>query len=269
MQLISALDEANMMPVAAKDKLYVCKECNQSFRFKGNLKRHQMTKHVGLKPYQCPLCPKMFARKADMEVHMRVHTGEKPYSCPQCDKQFARISDMRSHERTHSGIKKYACQFPGCTRRFARKVDLRKHEFVHESGTKIVKRTLQPKPVDECAHSHDHAAHARGCGHLSIEHGNHFDFVVNNQLICLDGNKMLDGLCEALPGSEQNHGPRCGHLAVRHKDHVDYVVDNTLECSYGGLSCECDTLKLLEEDFWDFYGAVDSMTTFKSPECEL
>ncbi|EQC40370.1 hypothetical protein SDRG_02269 [Saprolegnia diclina VS20] len=254
---------------ASKDEEYVCDVCSQTFRFKGNLKRHQMTKHVGLKPFQCALCPKTFARKADMQVHMRVHTGEKPYPCALCDKQFARISDLRSHERTHSGEKRFACAFPGCSRRFARKVDLRKHEFVHETAAKAAKRQLQPKQADACAPTHDHAAHARGCGHLSIEHGNHFDFIVNNQLVCMDGVKSLAivprGPHEPLPhGQEPSHGPGCGHLAVRHNDHVDYVVDNSVYCQHGGVVYDCDSLKLLDEDFWDFFGAVDSMTTTSS-----
>ncbi|OQR86652.1 hypothetical protein ACHHYP_10325 [Achlya hypogyna] len=280
---------ANMeLPIAGKEEgEYVCDVCNQLFRFKGNLKRHQMTKHVGLKPFQCALCPKTFARKADMQVHMRVHTGEKPYPCALCDKQFARISDLRSHERTHSGEKRFACAFPGCSRRFARKVDLRKHEFVHEtSASKPGKRSLQPKQAASCAPTQDHAAHARGCGHLSIEHGNHFDFIVDNQLLCLDGVKSLSIIPRGEPAphgcvmeprpmesheprasrSEPSHGPGCGHLAVRHNDHVDYVVDNSVYCQHGGVVYDCDSLKLLDEDFWDFFGAVDSLTTTTSVE---
>ncbi|RLO09570.1 hypothetical protein DYB28_009085, partial [Aphanomyces astaci] len=109
-----------------------------------------------------------------------------------------------------------------------------------------------------------HAAHGRGCGHLSIEHGNHLDFIVNNQLVCLQGVKSLSvaPTRRILPGSApQPHGPGCGHLAVRHNDHVDYVVDNSIMCHHGGVLADVDSLKLLDDDFWDFFGAMDSLTT--------
>ncbi|RHY09582.1 hypothetical protein DYB26_007574 [Aphanomyces astaci] len=250
----------------AVDK-FVCDICAQTFRFKGNLKRHQITAHVGLKPFQCEHCPKSFARKADMQVHMRVHTGEKPYPCEECGKQFARISDLRSHERTHRGEKRFACPFPMCDKQYTRRVDLKKHEMTHcASHPTASKRPLQPReatfpcPGDLASH----AAHGRGCGHLSIEHGNHLDFIVNNQLVCLQGVKSLSvaPTRRILPGSApQPHGPGCGHLAVRHNDHVDYVVDNSIMCHHGGVLADVDSLKLLDDDFWDFFGAMDSLTT--------
>ncbi|KAF0683185.1 Aste57867_24749 [Aphanomyces stellatus] len=254
---------------------FVCEVCAQTFRFKGNLKRHQMTAHFGLRPFCCPLCPKSFARKADMQVHMRVHTGEKPYECGQCSKTFARISDLRSHERTHRGEKRFACPFPMCDRRFTRRVDLKKHETTHcaVAPPTATKRPLQPRetPKDDSGakaacpgDAADHSLHARGCGHLSIEHGNHFDFIVDNQLVCLQGVKSLavPATRHVHPGAPpKGHGPGCGHLAVRHNDHVDYVVDNSLFCQHGGVLVEADSLKLLDDDFWDFFGAMDSLTT--------
>ncbi|CAK4267007.1 unnamed protein product [Aphanomyces euteiches] len=246
---------------------FVCQVCGQAFGFKGNLKRHEMTAHFGLKPFQCTMCDKTFARKADMQVHMRVHTGEKPYTCDACGKPFARISDLRSHERTHRGEKRFACQYPMCDKKYARRVDLKKHEATHcAASPTAAKRPLQPKEQQNkpCANNHaTHSAHTRGCGHLSIEHGNHLDFIVNNQLVCLQGVKSLSVSATRHVRSKTTpgHGPGCGHLAVRHNDHVDYVVDNSVFCQHGGILADDDSLKLLDDDFWDFFGAMDSLTT--------
>ncbi|KAJ2965124.1 hypothetical protein NQZ79_g177 [Umbelopsis isabellina] len=48
---------------------------------------------------QCPMCPRAFARKHDLQRHIRVHTGAKPYSCPCCHRSFARTDALRRHFR--------------------------------------------------------------------------------------------------------------------------------------------------------------------------
>ncbi|KAH8551367.1 hypothetical protein BGW37DRAFT_493380 [Umbelopsis sp. PMI_123] len=48
---------------------------------------------------QCPMCPRAFARKHDLQRHIRVHTGAKPYVCPCCQRSFARTDALRRHFR--------------------------------------------------------------------------------------------------------------------------------------------------------------------------
>lgn len=48
---------------------------------------------------QCPMCPRAFARKHDLQRHIRVHTGVKPYVCPCCQRSFARTDALRRHFR--------------------------------------------------------------------------------------------------------------------------------------------------------------------------
>ncbi|KAI8647437.1 hypothetical protein BD408DRAFT_408555 [Parasitella parasitica] len=52
-----------------------------------------------LKSFPCSVCPRSFARKHDLQRHIRVHTGAKPYSCLNCTKAFARTDALKRHLR--------------------------------------------------------------------------------------------------------------------------------------------------------------------------
>uniref|UniRef100_M4BLM7 C2H2-type domain-containing protein n=1 Tax=Hyaloperonospora arabidopsidis (strain Emoy2) TaxID=559515 RepID=M4BLM7_HYAAE len=121
----------------------------------------------------------------------------------------------------------------------------------------------------------DYSRHNRTCGHLSIQHGNHRDYVVQNHLVCQDSVKRLGVMQRASANTETNaaatnsvkctlpkdtHRPGCGHLPVRHNDHIDYVVEDNLICQQASW-LEDDNLELLGDDFWDFYGALDAFPT--------
>ncbi|KAG1704489.1 hypothetical protein DVH05_005419 [Phytophthora capsici] len=123
----------------------------------------------------------------------------------------------------------------------------------------------------------DYSRHNRSCGHLSIQHGNHRDYVVQNHLVCQDSITRL-GVSQRVPANakieakaattqpvkctspKDTHRPGCGHLPVRHRDHIDYVVEDNLICQQASW-LEDDNLELLGDDFWDFYGAIDAFPT--------
>ncbi|KAL7332303.1 hypothetical protein PS15p_204364 [Mucor circinelloides] len=52
-----------------------------------------------VKAFACCACPRSFARKHDLQRHIRVHTGAKPYSCLNCTKAFARTDALKRHLR--------------------------------------------------------------------------------------------------------------------------------------------------------------------------
>lgn len=122
-----------------------------------------------------------------------------------------------------------------------------------------------------------YSRHSRSCGHLSIQHGNHRDYVVRNHLVCQDSIKKLGerarsgsncssngaaataGTTPPKCAPKDSHGPGCGHLPVRHHDHIDYVVEDNLFCQREGWLDDADNIELLDDDFWEFYGAIGSL----------
>ncbi|KAI9267443.1 hypothetical protein BY458DRAFT_511800 [Sporodiniella umbellata] len=56
-------------------------------------------KYAKNKIYDCTICPRSFARKHDLQRHIRVHTGAKPYYCLNCEKAFARTDALKRHLR--------------------------------------------------------------------------------------------------------------------------------------------------------------------------
>ncbi|KAI9352342.1 hypothetical protein BD770DRAFT_287749, partial [Pilaira anomala] len=50
-----------------------------------------------VKSFYCHLCLRSFARKHDLQRHVRVHTGAKPYPCLSCNKAFARTDALKRH----------------------------------------------------------------------------------------------------------------------------------------------------------------------------
>ncbi|KAI8336289.1 hypothetical protein BC941DRAFT_428831 [Chlamydoabsidia padenii] len=57
------------------------------------------------RPYQCHLCTRSFARKHDLQRHIRVHTGDKPYACLCCKKAFARTDALKRHLRVEEACR--------------------------------------------------------------------------------------------------------------------------------------------------------------------
>ncbi|CAG9768990.1 unnamed protein product [Ceutorhynchus assimilis] len=141
---------------------YTCDTCNQSFKYKSLLIKHQQ-KHTKDRPFLCNICGKGYADKYGLKshlsthsddrpyvcnfdccgaqfrtqgairVHVRTHTGERPYQCSHCPKRFAQAANLQQHERTHTGEKPYECKV--CNHRFNHSGKLKIHMRSH-SGEK-------------------------------------------------------------------------------------------------------------------------------------
>ncbi|KAI9473660.1 MAG: hypothetical protein EXX96DRAFT_578844 [Benjaminiella poitrasii] len=73
--------------------------CSNATTFCVKQKEKETLPVIKAKQFSCCLCPRAFARKYDLQRHIRVHTGAKPYSCLNCRKLFARTDALRRHLR--------------------------------------------------------------------------------------------------------------------------------------------------------------------------
>jgi hypothetical protein len=61
------------------DKSWACDLCTDTFKWKGNLKRHRELKHLHLRPFVCEVCNATFGTKSNMRVHLITHGKPNMY----------------------------------------------------------------------------------------------------------------------------------------------------------------------------------------------
>jgi len=97
--------------------------------------------------------------------------------------------------------------------------------------------------MDHTKHSEHEHKHGQGCGHTTVKHGDHQDYLhdghlhhphedhVDEHTLSVDSNNPAQCTpSHACNKHDQNHthGPQCGHEAIPHGDHTDYLVGGHL-----------------------------------------
>ncbi|KAL3981775.1 Zinc-finger double domain family protein [Acanthocheilonema viteae] len=130
------------------EKTLQCDYCPKTFALKNYLKLHVKQVHEQSdRKHICHYCDKSFAYAGSLQVHVRTHTGERPYVCRFCPKAFASQGNLQSHERTHTGERPYTCV--QCGRSFIQKSQLTAHESTHQYQPGISPETIQNKKPTE------------------------------------------------------------------------------------------------------------------------
>ena len=84
-----------------KVEYFNCDQCGRNFTYLKNLNCHVKQVHAREKPFVCHECNKQFPTNKVLKIHVRSHTGEKPYECLQCNKRFTRSDHLNSHSKVH------------------------------------------------------------------------------------------------------------------------------------------------------------------------
>lgn len=85
---------------------------------------------------ECEVCHKVFHKRHDMDIHMRIHNGVHPYACNNCNQRFIQMTQLNEHIRTeHSGFRKCICTI--CNRIYTHTSHLKRHMAVHNSKESV------------------------------------------------------------------------------------------------------------------------------------
>ena len=124
----------------SEEKPFPCSHpgCTYHARTKGDVRKHEKT-HLKLRPFpcnypgcsyhaaeekirnqheathdpfrakifQCPLCPRGFSRRSDLNAHIKRHVNERPHQCQQCKYATFTPKQLNVHvQRVHQSPKK-------------------------------------------------------------------------------------------------------------------------------------------------------------------
>ncbi|KAL4229027.1 GDNF-inducible zinc finger protein 1 [Mactra antiquata] len=115
--------------VHSNEKNFVCSYdgCGKQFRLQSTLHKHELTVHLGDKPFECHICEERFTRGTYLKSHMYKHTGVKRYQCDVCYKSFTQNGNLMQHKRAIHGKKKKTYECHVCFQTFNFKSNLTKH----------------------------------------------------------------------------------------------------------------------------------------------
>ncbi len=131
-------------------KPFSCKFCSRNFARRDTMELHVEKLHIMGKVFQCPMkCGKKFFSKARFKNHARQHAtshpGAKSFSCGVCSKTFARKGQMNIHVKNmHTKEKSFECPIEQCCKKYSNRSSLRNnvqsHQFrmVHNENTPIL-----------------------------------------------------------------------------------------------------------------------------------
>ena len=146
-----------------------CHICFKVFQKKQNLNIH-VKLHTTARPFDCVICKKKFKTKPILKKHMVTHSNDRPHKCRFCENSFKTKEGLSSHMLVHSGVKRHVCK--ECNKSFAQSGNLKSHMLKHESAErkhvcKICRKMFKHKSyleAHEKSHSKDNIYSCDTCG---------------------------------------------------------------------------------------------------------
>ncbi|XP_060884159.1 zinc finger and SCAN domain-containing protein 12-like [Labrus mixtus] len=131
--------------------LYKCDKCEEAFRYKVSLQKHNLTHHelycsvcrkvlrdaaalarhkASHTLFQCTRCEETFTLYKPLLKHCQnIHKINKPFRCNRCSKTFSKLRVLIAHEWKHTGHLPFQCA--QCSLRVKTDADLVSHQRVH------------------------------------------------------------------------------------------------------------------------------------------
>jgi Zinc finger, C2H2 type len=102
------------------DKQFNCAQCNRGFNGRDNYKAHLFLHSANPRPFQCDLCPKNYARKAEIKTHLATIHSEQSFKCKICGfktkwKHYLKIHKKKVHPPPQPLVESKACKCLLCS----------------------------------------------------------------------------------------------------------------------------------------------------------
>lgn len=112
-------------------KPFFCEQdgCKWSGKGLKDLTEH-VTRHMGIKPFLCPVCGRAFAAKKDMDRHADIHRDTKDYHCDDCGQSYKSLQALKRHMVMHKFKDRFKC--PECPYASALRSTFNVHMLKHK-----------------------------------------------------------------------------------------------------------------------------------------
>ncbi|XP_014231900.1 zinc finger and SCAN domain-containing protein 12-like [Trichogramma pretiosum] len=103
---------------------HACNECGNSFTQRPHLKTHIETVHNGV-THACNQCGRSYSKKSYLKIHIHKVHLDITYVCDVCKKKFSEKKALKRHaDSAHNGVS-HVCDV--CEKKFSDKSNLKKH----------------------------------------------------------------------------------------------------------------------------------------------
>jgi hypothetical protein len=118
------IESINPEPLKHQLKVITCPSCAYTTSWTGDMNKHRMAKHEGLR-FHCDQCDMKFVGRHILKRHkVTIHKGVR-YNCTKCDYITVNIHSFKAHEKSkHEGVR-FQCD--DCPDKFMYKSTLKKH----------------------------------------------------------------------------------------------------------------------------------------------
>ena len=111
-----------------------CPECDYTTKWMGDLKKHRLAKHEGLR-HSCDKCNAKFTANKSLQNHKLTKHEGLSFPCKRCNYAALNIHQLKHHEQSkHEGVR-YQCK--QCEEKFIHMCSLKKHTMAKHLGVKF------------------------------------------------------------------------------------------------------------------------------------
>ena len=139
-----------------------CPDCDYRTKWNGDLKKHRLAKHEGLR-HTCDKCDAKFTANKNLQNHKLTKHEGLSFPCKKCNYTALKIHQLKHHDQSkHEGVR-YGCK--QCDEKFIHRCSLKKHTMAKHLGVKFTCQYCE----EEFVRKDYFSTHIKKCQQVSDE----------------------------------------------------------------------------------------------------